>query len=240
MALPIDFPSSPYTILNPDNRWFPDAKTREKNFNLIPPLVNKIRLKVKEWRDNDYEGASETTKALLHFWFEEEHWIENANGEFFEFKYYFAQRESVETIIYLHEIANVEDKYDLIKFDSSEIIKPEDFPESWARFVIKMATGSGKTKVLSLILVWSFFHKTYEEHSDLSRNFLVITPNIIVLDRIRSDFENLKTFFADPMLPDDGYQGRNWKTDFQLDVHIQDDVNGAVHYLNLTSILGLF
>lgn len=225
MALPIDFPSSPYTILNPDNRWFPDAKTREKNFNLIPPLVNKIRLKVKEWRDNDYEGASETTKALLHFWFEEEHWIENANGEFFEFKYYFAQRESVETIIYLHEIANVEDKYDLIKFDSSEIIKPEDFPESWARFVIKMATGSGKTKVLSLILVWSFFHKTYEEHSDLSRNFLVITPNIIVLDRIRSDFENLKTFFADPMLPDDGYQGRNWKTDFQLDVHIQDDVN---------------
>ena len=225
MALPIDFPSSPYEILDPDNRWFPDAKSVEKNFNLIPPLVDKIRREVKEWRDNDYEGASETTKALLQFWFEQEHFIENVNSDPFEFKYYFAQRESVETIIYLHEIANVEDKYDLLKYDSSGIIKEDNFPESWARFVIKMATGSGKTKVLSLILVWSFFHKTYEENSDLSRNFLVITPNIIVLDRILSDFQGLKTFFLDPMLPDDGYQGRNWKSDFQLDVHIQDNVN---------------
>jgi type III restriction enzyme len=225
MALPIDFPSSPYEVLDPDNRWFPDAKTVEKNFNLIPPLVDKIRRDVKEWRDNDYEGASETTKSLLHFWFEEEHFIENVNNDPFEFKYYFAQRESVETIIYLHEIANVEDKHDLLKYDSSGIIKAEDFPESWARFVVKMATGSGKTKVLSLILVWSFFHKTYENNSDLSRNFLVITPNIIVLDRIRSDFEGLKTFFLDPMVPEDGYHSRNWKTDFQLDVHIQDNVN---------------
>lgn len=225
MPLPDDFPSSPYIILNPNNRWKPDKKTFEKNFSLIPPLVEKIRLKVKEWRDTDYEGASETTKALLHFWFEEEHWIENSNGEFFEFKYYFAQRESVETIIYLYEIANVRDKHDLLKFDSTNLIKPIDFSESWARFVIKMATGSGKTKVLSLILVWSFFHKTYEENSELSRNFLVITPNIIVLDRIRSDFEGLKTFFTDPMIPDDGYDGKNWKSDFQLEVHIQDNVH---------------
>ena len=115
MPLPNNFPSSPYTILDPYSRWKPDEKTLEKNFSLIPPLVNEIRLKVKEWRDNYYEGASETTKALLHFWFEEEHWIENSNGEFFEFKYYFAQRESVETIIYLHEIANVKDKDDLPK-----------------------------------------------------------------------------------------------------------------------------
>ena len=113
MALPIDFPKSPYTILDPDNRWFPDQKTLEKNFNLIPPLVDKIRRKVKEWRDNDYEGASETTKALLHFWFDEEHFIESSN---MPFKYYFAQRESVETIIYLHEIAHVQDKYDLLEY----------------------------------------------------------------------------------------------------------------------------
>lgn len=225
MALPKDFPESPFTILDPQKRWVPDRETLEKNFSLIPPLVQKIRQEVKEWRDNDYEGASETTKTLLHYWFEEEHWIENSDGEFYEFKYYFAQRESVETIIYLHEIANVEDKHDLLKYDSSEVIKAEDFPETWARFVIKMATGSGKTKVLSLILVWSFFHKTYEKDSDLSRNFLVITPNIIVLDRILSDFDGLKTFFLDPMVPDDGYQGRNWKSDFQLDVHIQDNVN---------------
>ena len=68
------------------------------------------------------------------------------------------------------------------------------FDETWSRFVIKMATGSGKTKVLSLILAWSYFHKLYEENSTLARNFLIITPNIIVLDRIRSDFDGLKIF----------------------------------------------
>ena len=51
------------------------------------------------------------------------------------------------------------------------------------RFVIKMATGTGKTKVMSLAIAWSFFHKLYEQDSELSRNFLVIAPNIIVLDR---------------------------------------------------------
>ncbi|GFO97531.1 type III restriction protein res subunit [groundwater metagenome] len=112
-----------------------------------------------------------------------------AGGNMFPFKYYFAQREAVETIIYLHEITKVKDKYDMLRFDSSDYVKASMFDENWKRFVTKMATGTGKTKVLSLILAWSFFHKLYEENSTLARNFLVITPNIIVLDRIRADFD---------------------------------------------------
>ena len=99
------------------------------------------------------------------------------------------------------------------------------FDEYWRRFVIKMATGSGKTKVMSLILAWSFFHKTYEENSDLARNFLVIAPNIIVLDRLYKDFNGLKIFFEDPVLPDNGFDGQNWRDDFQLTLHVQDNVN---------------
>src|SRR3989344_292133 len=76
--------------------------------------------------------------------------------------------------------------------------------EEWKRFVVKMATGSGKTKVLALILAWSYYHKLYEENSDMSRNFLLITPNIIVLDRIKADFDGLKIFFQDPILPENG------------------------------------
>ena len=98
------------------------------------------------------------------------------------------------------------------------------FDESWRRFVVKMATGSGKTKVLSLVLAWSFFHKLYEPDSSLSRNFLVIAPNIIVLDRIRKDFDGLKIFFQDPVIPDNGIDGRNWRDDFQLTLHVQDEV----------------
>ena len=98
------------------------------------------------------------------------------------------------------------------------------FAEDWPRYVLKMATGAGKTKVLSLLIAWSFFHKLYEADSALSRNFLVIAPNIIVLDRLRADFDGLKIFFNDPILPDNGHEGRNWRDDFQLTLHIQDDV----------------
>src|SRR5947209_18001027 len=87
-----------------------------------------------------------------------------------------------------------------------------------------MATGAGKTKLLSLVLAWSFFHKRYETDSPLARNFLVIAPNIIVLDRIRKDFDGLRIFSTDPVLPDNGFDGRNWRDDFQLTLHIQDEV----------------
>lgn len=227
MAIHPDFPVSPYEILDPNIRWFPaDETLRESSYEkLLPPLVDKIRRHVKNWRDNKYDGATDTSKALLRWWFKKEHIIPRSDGSLFEFKYYYAQRESIETIIYLYEVAQVKDKYDLIRFDSSGAISPGMFYEDWLRLVIKMATGTGKTKVISLVLTWCFFHKLYEEESTLSTNFLVIAPNIIVLDRLRADFDGLKIFFADPLLPDNGYEGRNWQDDFQLTLHIQDDVS---------------
>ena len=101
------------------------------------------------------------------------------------------------------------------------------FDEDWPRYVLKMATGAGKTKVLSLLIAWSFFHRLYETDSSLSRNFLVIAPNIIVLDRLRADFDGLRIFFNDPVLPANGHDGRNWRDDFQITLHIQDDVRAV-------------
>lgn len=112
----------------------------------------------------------------------------------------------------------------MIKYDKIGRVSMDMFREDWLRFVIKMATGSGKTKVMSLLLAWSYFHKMYEEDSELSRNFLLITPNIIVLERIKTDFVGLKIFYEDPILPDNGYEGQNWQDDFQLTLHLQDDV----------------
>lgn len=226
MAIHPKFPKSPHEIIKPELRWFPaDETLREKGYDkLLPPLVAKLRKLIEEWRNSGYEGASATSKALLNWWFKTDHPMYNADGEEYLFQYYFAQRESVETIIYLYEIVKIKDKYDLLRFDSSGILTPGMFAESWRRFVIKMATGSGKTKVLSLVLAWSYFHKTYEPDSALARNFLVITPNIIVLDRIRTDFDGLKIFFDDPVLPENGYAGQNWKDDFQVTLHIQDEI----------------
>jgi len=226
MALHPKFPKSPYAILDPDLRWFPaDEALREKDYGkLLPPLVAKLRKEVKKWRDNSYAGASATSSALLNWWFKTDHPMPQSDGTTSLFQYYFAQREAIETIIYLHEIVKVKDKYDLMRFDSSGILTTGMFPESWRRYVVKMATGSGKTKAMSLVLAWCFFHKMYEEGSTLARNFLVIAPNIIVLERLRHDFDGLKVFFQDPVLPDNGYEGRNWRDDFQLTLHIQDNL----------------
>src|SRR3990170_4270746 len=227
MAIHPSFPTSPYEILNPEYRWFPaDETLRETSYEkLLPPLVSKIRKEVKSWRDNHYEGASETSKALLSWWFHTEHILPKSDVTMFEFRYYFAQQETIETVIYLYEVVKVKDKYDLIRYDSSGAVSAGMFDEDWLRFVIKMATGSRKTKVMSLILAWCFFHKLYEDGSDLARNFLLITPNIIVLDRIRTDFDGLRIFYEDPVLPDNGYEGQNWRDDFQLTLHIQDEVH---------------
>ncbi len=226
MALHPDFPSSPHAILDPAVRWFPaDEALRETSMEkLMPPLVATLRRKVKEFRDSGYVGASDTSKSLLNWWFKEPHLMPCADGSSAEFKYFFAQREALETIVYLYDVVGAKDKYDLMRFDSSGAVSASMFDETWRRYVIKMATGSGKTKVMSLALAWSYFHKLYEPDSDLARNFLVIAPNIIVLDRIYKDFQGLRIFFEDPVLPDNGYDGRNWRDDFQLTLHKQDEV----------------
>lgn len=77
---------------------------------------------------------------------------------------------------------------------------------------------------MSLALAWSFFHKLYEPESELSHNFLLITSNIIVLDRIYRNFQGLRIFFEDPAFPDNGFYGRNWKDDFQPTLYLQDEV----------------
>jgi len=87
--------------LIPEQRWFPaDEALRETaSWKLIPPLVAKVRQEIFAWRVAGYAGASSTSKALLRHWFETEHLIETADGSLSPFRYYFAQREAVETVL---------------------------------------------------------------------------------------------------------------------------------------------
>lgn len=226
MALRNDFPKSPYAVLDPSCRWFPAAEELRSTAyeKLLPPLVANVRNEVKAWRASGYSGASATSRDLLNWWFDADHLIEQADGAQSQFRYYFAQREAVESVIWLYDVRGARDKFDLLRFDASGAVSANMFDEDWPRFVVKMATGAGKTKVLSLLMAWSYFHKLYEPDSTLARNFLLVAPNIIVLDRLRTDFDGLRIFFNDPVLPDNGYGGRNWRDDFQVALHIQDDV----------------
>ena len=232
----MSLPLSPYEIIHPNDRWIPAQNVSEKELSqIIPPLVKKIRNKVYEWRNSNYEGCSQTTKHLLKWWFQEER--EN-------FKYYFAQREAVETVIFLFEIALIRDKEELYtNYNSFSELTLKHFTENWLRLVTKMATGSGKTKVMSLLIIWSYFNKVYEKNNDLSSNFLIIAPNIIVLDRLKTDFDRLLIFRDDPCLPDDGYGNLNFKSDFlnNIDIHIQKQArlskkNGNIFLTNIQQI----
>lgn len=173
MALHPQFPSSPYAPLIPEQRWFPAPEDMRATAyeKLLPPLVSKIRDEVFAWRQSGYAGTSATSTALLRHWFETDHLLEAADGTLEPFRYYFAQREAVETVIWLHEIKRARDKFDLMRFDASGAVSVGMFAEDWPRYVLKMATGAGKTKVLSLLIAWSFFHKLYEADSALARNF---------------------------------------------------------------------
>lgn len=194
MALHPEFPKSPFAELLPEQRWFPAAEELRSTAyeKLLPPLVAKIRSEVSAWRAAGYAGASDTSRALLNWWFGTEHLAEQADGTLSPFRYYFAQREAVETVIWLHDVRKVRDKFDLLRFDASGAVSTNMFDEDWPRYVVKMATGAGKTKVLSLLIAWSFFHKLYETDSTLARNFLLIAPNIIVLDRRRESDRHLR------------------------------------------------
>src|SRR5689334_11895724 len=135
MALHPNFPESPYVILDPTLRWFPaDEALRDTSMDkLMPPLVSQLRRKVKDWRDSGYVAATATSKSLLNWWFNTPHLRPKADGTMAEFQYYFAQREALETIIYLYDAVGVQDAFDLMRFDSSGIVSRNMFDETWRR-----------------------------------------------------------------------------------------------------------
>ena len=74
-------------------------------------------------------------------------------------------------------------------------------PENLRRYAFKMATGSGKTWVMAMAMVWSHFHKRRVSGSGLSTNFLIVAPNIIVYQRLEKDFASNRIFHELPLIP---------------------------------------
>ncbi|NJP11271.1 MAG: DEAD/DEAH box helicase family protein, partial [Leptolyngbyaceae cyanobacterium RU_5_1] len=100
----------------------------------------------------------------------------------------------------------------------------------------KLATGAGKTKVMSLGIVWSYFHALRESDSEMARHFVVIAPNLTVYERLKDDFGNGRVFDEDPLIPPE------WRGDWNLSVVLQDEASGAATggTLYLTNIHRLY
>jgi type III restriction enzyme len=161
------------------------------------PCVPEIRNAVKGWRQAKYKGASDTTKTLFNYWFSTDH--RSPDGR--SFQYYYAQREALETLAWLYEVEQVRRHRDLVerfaKVPGIHVLQYDDF----ARYAIKMATGSGKTKVMALTIAWQYFNAVAEGRDDYAKTFLVVAPNVIVFERLRSDFGGGRVFRTDPIIP---------------------------------------
>ena len=151
-----------YVIPSPDSRAYDDPGIMSEI-----PLVNSIRPRVKAWRDADYPGASTVTRRLLRHW--------NDPEEFDSRRFFFCQLEAVETLVWLHEAPAA---------DRVGIDVPSD-GGSIPRFCAKMATGTGKTVVMAMVIAWQVLNKAaYPRDRRFSRNVLVVAPGLTVKSRL--------------------------------------------------------
>lgn len=142
-------------------------------------LVNRIRPRVRAWRDAGYPNTTGTTRKLLDYWRNPE---QRADGK----RFFFAQIEAVETAIWLAEASPAEKQGIEIPSDGSE----------WARICFKLATGVGKTNVMGMLIAWQALNKIANgKDTRFSRNILIVAPGITVRDRLcvlnPSDPENV-------------------------------------------------
>ena len=221
----------------------PEIKTYRRESPI--QMVNPLRRAVSEWRELNYYGASDTTRELLNYWFERAHRRISPDGEEFDFRYYYCQREAIETFIYLVEVRKLNCLSALIsEFGGSNAetealgVNPEE--DEWAKYAFKLATGAGKTKCMSLAIVWSYFHALRESDSEMAKHFVIIAPNLTVFERLREDFRpeagGLDIFGSDPLIPPE------WKGDWNFSVVLQDEASGVSTggTLYLTNIHRLF
>ncbi|MEA2012531.1 MAG: DEAD/DEAH box helicase family protein [Verrucomicrobiota bacterium] len=199
---------------------------RPSNIN----IANNLRPHLEEWRNAGYIGASDTTKHLLDYWFKRSHRIITEKNEEIEFRYYFCQREAIEAIIYLKEVMRVDTLSQLIhNFEGAgaefAVLGIEPDENYWSRYALKLATGAGKTKCMSLAIVWSYFHSLRESDSQMPKHFLIIAPNLTVFERLKDDFKPDEgggdIFDKDPLIPPE------WRGDWNLSTVIQDEAGGV-------------
>lgn len=129
-------------------------------------LVKKIRERVDGWREAGYPGVTSITKELLGHWKNPER----------EMKLFFCQLEAIETLIWFIEAPDSERQGINIQGDGS----------SFQRLCSKMATGSGKTVVMAMLIAWQVINKvTYPKETKFSKNILVVSPGLTVKNRLK-------------------------------------------------------
>jgi len=148
-------------IVGKEATLFDDMTASEEQLN---DFVNDLRKEVRQWCESGYPGTAMCTRALLGWWFERDEERKSEGKRFF-----FCQQEAIETVIYLYEVC-----------------RRRKMPETGdlVRYALKLATGTGKTVVMALLVTWATIHRMKVSGSTLAQNFLVLVPNLTVRDRV--------------------------------------------------------
>ncbi|RUL81580.1 BPTD_3080 family restriction endonuclease [Tautonia sociabilis] len=151
-----------YVVASGESRAFDDP-----GIFVEIPIVNQIRPRVKAWREAGYPGVTSITKRLLDHWRDPE--------EFDTRRFFFCQLEAVETLIWLMEAPAAERVGIAIPGDGG----------AFARQCCKMATGSGKTIVMAMVIAWHILNKVANPRdARFSKNVLVVAPGLTVKSRL--------------------------------------------------------
>lgn len=139
----------------------------------INSLINDIRSRVELWRARGYGGVTPITRKLL------QHWADPSRED----RVLFCQREAAETAIFLAEVAGRHGEPDFrTRVDPENALHNDGLP----RVGLKMATGSGKTVVMAMIVAWQVANKAFSPRDvRFTNRFLVVTPGITIRDRLR-------------------------------------------------------
>jgi type III restriction enzyme len=149
-----------------DTEWTQDRIEENK-------LVNQIRARVKLWREGGYIGVTPTTSRLLVYWTDPDR----------EKKLFFCQIEALETAIYLTEVAK---KYGDAWIENELRAANDSSNPGLPRTAFKMATGTGKTVVMAMLIAWHTLNKLANpQDARFSDAFLIVTPGITIRDRLR-------------------------------------------------------
>lgn len=175
-----------------DTEWTKD-RIKENDF------INKVRGRVTLWREGGYVGITKITRRLLEYW----------TNPHRENKLFFCQIEALETVIYITEAAN---KCGDAWIENETRQANDGANPGLYRIAFKMATGSGKTVVMGMLIAWHTLNKlANSQDSRFTDAFLIVTPGITIKDRLRvllpndpGNYYKLRELLAPDMMDDLG------------------------------------
>ena len=195
------------------------------------PLAKAIEPIVEDWANNNYPAVNGkdityATRELLKWWFSEQVHEED--------HFHICQRRALETIVYCYEILNIPLVKTLFEVFSSDLLEKETFKTGieklkHPRFGIKMATGTGKTWIITAIIVWQYWNRVKYNDKRFASHFLLCAPGNIVYERLLDSFLGKKTQDGkrQPHTADikkSVFMPENWKDEFNLRVYSKEEL----------------